>query len=144
MTFRGGRPFPTAGPRVRSMRLPALLALGLTLACTSGAPEAPAEERRFPDVVDARATRAPDGSWTFHVTLSSPYDTPARYADAWRVLSPAGDTLAIRELAHDHAAEQPFTRSLSGVKLGDGLERVRIEGRDKVHGWGGATVELEL
>ena len=53
-------------------------------------------------------------------------------------------TLAVRELTHDHASEQPFTRSLSGVRLEEGLERVRVQGRDQESGWGGRTVELVL
>ena len=98
----------------------------------------------FPDVVGASAERSADGTWRFDVTLSSPYDTPDRYADAWRVLGPDGAELGVRVLAHDHANEQPFTRSLTGVTIPDGLTTVTIEGRDQLNGWGGATVTLDL
>ena len=47
-------------------------------------------EELFPDVVDATAVLEDDGTWTFNATLSSPYDSPARYADAWRVVGPDG------------------------------------------------------
>lgn len=100
-------------------------------------------EQRFPDVIGATARRN-DGTWTFSATLSSPYDTPQRYADAWRILAPDGTELGIRELAHDHAGEQPFTRSTSGVVVPDGVTTVSIQGRDLVHGWGGSTFEIEL
>ncbi len=103
-----------------------------------------ANEELFPDVLDATATQADDGSWTFSATLSSPYDTPERYADAWRVLGPDGEVYGIRELAHDHANEQPFTRSQSGIEIPDGVTTVTVEGRDQVSGWGGATVEVVL
>jgi hypothetical protein len=98
----------------------------------------------LPDVVEAVARQAVDGSWTFDVTVSSPYDTPQRYADAWRVLAPDGTQLGIRELLHDHAGEQPFTRSLSGVEIPGDISEVTVEARDQINGWGGATVTLAL
>lgn len=98
----------------------------------------------FPDVVDATATLEDDGTWTFNATLSSPYDSPARYADAWRVVGPDGTEYGIRVLTHDHANEQPFTRSESGIAIPDDITTVTIEGRDQVSGWGGATFEVEL
>src|SRR6056297_348441 len=97
----------------------------------------------YPDVVGATAERNGD-TFRFDVTLSSPYDTPERYADAWRVVGPDGTVLGVRELLHDHQNEQPFTRSLSGVEIPDDVDTVTIEGRDRVNGWGGATVEFEL
>lgn len=103
---------------------------------------APAAQRH-PDVIDATATY--DGeTWTVSATLSSPYDTPQRYADAWRVVGPDGEVYGTRLLAHDHAAEQPFTRSQSGIAIPDDVDVVVIEGRDQQYGWGGATFELTL
>ena len=81
-------------------------------------------EELFPDVIAATAERSSDGSWSFSATLSSPYDSPERYADAWRVLGPDGEVYGIRELAHDHASEQPFTRS----RIGDSDSRRRDDG----------------
>ena len=97
----------------------------------------------YPDVVDAVA-ESTDGEWRFDVTLSSPYDTPERYADAWRIVGPDGAVFGVRELAHDHQNEQPFTRSLSGVEIPVGVTTVTIEGRDQLNGWGGATLTLDL
>lgn len=98
----------------------------------------------FPDVLDAVATHDGDGSWTFSATLSSPYDSAARYADAWRVLGPDDEVYGVRELTHDHASEQPFTRSQSGIEIPEDVTTVIVQGRDQVSGWGGATVEVEL
>lgn len=100
-------------------------------------------EQRFPDVVDATADF--DGStWTVSATLSSPYDTPERYADAWRVVGPDDTVYGERILTHDHANEQPFTRSQSGIEIPDDVDVVTIEGRDQQYGWGGDTFELTL
>ena len=102
------------------------------------------DEQRFPEILDAQATSAGDGTWTFAVTISSPYDTPQRYADGWRVLGPDGIEYGLRVLAHDHAAEQPFTRSLAGVEIPPGVDVVQIEARDLANGWSGETFEISL
>ena len=104
----------------------------------------PEGEQRFPDVVAVDATRSADGPVRFDVTISSPYDTPERYADAWRVVGPDGAEYGVRELAHDHADEQPFTRSLDGVVIPDGVAVVTVEARDSTNGWGGAPMEVDL
>lgn len=114
-----------------------------TPASTAGA-QGDASDSLFPDVIAATATTTREGGWLFSATVSSPYDSPERYADAWRVLAPDGTELGVRELAHDHASEQPFTRTLSGVVVPAGVDVVTVEGRDQVNGWGGATVEVEL
>lgn len=115
----------------------------------AGEPDEPGQDdtsavELHPDVLDATATQTADGTWEFSATLSSPYDSPERYADAWRVVGPDGSELGIRVLTHDHASEQPFTRSLSGVVIGDDVDQVTIEGRDQVSGWGGQTVVIRL
>ncbi len=103
-----------------------------------------ATEELYPEVVGVEAT-ASDAGWTFDVTLSSPYDTPERYADAWRIESVDGETVyGIRELLHDHQFEQPFTRSTSGVEIPDEVTIVVVRGRDQVSGWSPDGVEFEL
>ena len=102
-----------------------------------------AGEQEFPDIVDVAVT-AEDDTFRFDVTVSSPYDTPERYADAWRIVAPDGTELAVRELAHDHANEQPFTRSLSGVVIPPEVTTVTVEGRDLVNGWGGGTQTVTI
>ncbi len=101
-------------------------------------------DNKFPDVIAAEATRDDDGSWTFAVTISSPYDSPDRYADAWRVSGLDGEVYGVRELAHDHASEQPFTRSKSGIQIPDGVTEVTVLGRDQLNGWGGAAITVVL
>lgn len=101
------------------------------------------EHALYPDVLEADASALGD-TYSFDVKISSPYDSPDRYADAFRVVGDDGVVYGVRELTHDHANEQPFTRSLTGVALPDHVRQVTIEGRDQVYGWGGATVELIL
>ena len=57
------------------------------------------------------------------------------YADEWRLVDNKGNILGSRVLQHPHVHEQPFTRSLSNVKISSELQAVYIEAHDKVHGW---------
>ncbi|MEM7325600.1 MAG: hypothetical protein AAF531_21115 [Actinomycetota bacterium] len=98
----------------------------------------------FPDVIAATAELSADGTWRFSATLSSPYDTPERYADGWRVVGPDGTVYGERPLGHDHQFEQPFTRSQSGIEIPDEVTEVTVQGRDQVSGWGGDTVQVML
>ena len=115
-----------------------------SLRSTSNSAPAPGGEQRFPDVVAVEVTRAADGTARFDVTVSSPYDTPERYADAWRVVGADGTQYGVRELAHDHASEQPFTRSLDGVDVPDDVTVVTVEARDSTYGWGGTAMDVDL
>ncbi|MGH9183129.1 MAG: hypothetical protein ACRDZ9_04845 [Acidimicrobiales bacterium] len=106
-------------------------------------PEGPAAQP-FPDVVDVEVTPTGERTYRFSVTLSSPYDSEERYADAWRVVGPDGAEYGVRPLAHPHAGEQPFTRSLDGIRVPEGVDRVTVEGRDKENGYGGETVTVDI
>lgn len=96
-----------------------------------------------PHVIGVVAVESGDGTYAFEVTISSPYDGPDKYADAWRVVTSDGEVLATRELTHHHAGEQPFTRSLSGIDVSSGAV-VWVEARDLVEGWSGELFEVEL
>lgn len=95
------------------------------------------------DVVDASAEKTA-GTWRFDVTVAHGDEGWDHYADAWRVKGPDGTVYGTRELLHPHVTEQPFTRSLSGVEIPEGVTTVVVEARDSVHGWGGKTLEIEL
>lgn len=101
-------------------------------------------EQRFPDVVDVKAHARSKEVFDFDVTVSSPYDTPQRYADAFRVLARDGRIFGERKLLHDHANEQPFTRDLYDVSIPQGVSVVIVQARDQKYGYGGKTFELKL
>ena len=89
----------------------------------------------MPVVEGAEARRSGD-TWRFSVTVSHGDTGWDHYADGWRVESPDGTELGYRKLLHPHVNEQPFTRSLSGVVVPDGMKEVIIRAHDSVHGWG--------
>jgi len=91
------------------------------------------------------ATASPSGdTWRFSVTLKHGDTGWDHYADAWRVVGADGTVYGERILLHPHENEQPFTRSLSGVSIPDGVDQVVIEARDTVHGWATETFTLPL
>lgn len=101
---------------------------------------AQAAGQQFPDVVDVHIRASGGGLFDLDVTVSSPYDSPERYADAFRATSEDGSVVyGVRTLLHDHAGEQPFTRDLHGVQIPAGVRSIRVQARDKTHGWGGGT-----
>lgn|GEM_PF-363217 len=94
------------------------------------------------DVVDARVEKAQDGSYRFQVSVSHLDQGWDHYADRWELLGPDGQELARRTLYHPHVQEQPFTRSLAGVRIPAGIRRVTLRAHDSRHGYGGKTLTL--
>jgi hypothetical protein len=84
------------------------------------------------------------GAYTFDVTIRHTDMGWDDYADAFRIKDPAGNVLGTRDLAHPHVNEQPFTRSLSGVQVPEGVSEVIVEARDTVLGWSAATKTVKL
>ena len=118
------------------MSAPRLLALSLALAPLPALAD-PAQ------VVGVTATPGASG-WRVDVTILHPDTGWDDYADGWRIEAPDGTILGERPLAHPHVEEQPFTRSLSGVAIPRGLDRVAIRARTNVEGWGDETFLLTL
>ena len=116
----------------------AVMGAGLFLAL---APVASAGEA---DVVGVEATRAGNGSFRFNVTVRHGDEGWDHYADRWDIVAPDGSVLASRVLLHPHDTEQPFTRSLGGVTIPEGIERVTVRAHDTVHAYGGTELEVEL
>ena len=93
-----------------------------------------------------RVEAVPEGaeSWRFHVTVRHGDTGWDHYADKWDVVAPDGTVLGTRVLLHPHESEQPFTRSLGGVKVPAGVSRVTLRAHDSVHGYGGQEMAVEL
>ncbi len=60
------------------------------------------------------------------------------------MVAPDGAVLGTRVLLHPHETEQPFTRSLGGVKIPQGVRQVTLRAHDRVHGYGGKELTVEL
>lgn len=131
-----------------------VLALGLAASSVNTGAEAASKpptspttvttQQRYPNVLQAKITATGQRRFQVSVTISSPYDTAERYADAWRVLDQRKRVLGERILLHDHTTEQPFTRTLEDIVIPKSTRVVEIQGRDKVYGWGGRTVKVKV
>lgn len=99
---------------------------------------------RFPEVIGVQLVSRGDRVYDVVVSISSPYDSPERYADGWRVLDPEGNVLGTHTLTHDHASEQPFTRTQPGLEIPEGITSITVEGRDQANGYGGGTLSIDL
>ena len=99
---------------------------------------------RFPEVIGVQLVSSGDRVYDVVVSISSPYDSPERYADGWRVLDPEGNVLGTHTLMHDHASEQPFTRTQAGLEIPEGITSITVEGRDQANGYGGGTLSIDI
>ncbi len=96
------------------------------------------------DVVDVAVSCNDDSICRFDVTVQHEDEGWDHYANRWEVLSPDGEVLATRVLAHPHVDEQPFTRSMSGIQIPADLKEVVVRAHDLVHGYGGREYTVVL
>ena len=96
------------------------------------------------DVIDVKVAKQGANSYRFDVTLRHSDTGWKHYADGWEVVGPKGRRFGKRTLHHPHEHEQPFTRSLSGVKIPPEINKVIIRAHDRVHQFGGAEIEVVL
>ena len=95
------------------------------------------------DVVDGRIESLYDGRYHIEASVRHADLGWDHYAERWDVLAPDGTLLGSRELSHPHVDEQPFTRSLT-LEIPPTVRWVTLRAFDGVHGYGGASVELEV
>jgi hypothetical protein len=84
------------------------------------------------------------GSCTFAVTLEHNDQGWHHYANQWDVMTLDDQLLGSRVLYHPHENEQPFTRSLSGVMIPEGVRQVKIRARDSEHGYSKQEVLVDI
>lgn len=95
------------------------------------------------DVIDVQVEALGDRHFRFDVTVEHGDDGWDHYADAWQVLSPDGEVLGTRELAHPHVEEMPFTRSKT-IHIPEGIREVTVRARDLAHGFGGKEMTVSI
>lgn len=96
------------------------------------------------DVLKVDVSCNSDSICRFDVTVKHDDEGWDHYANKWEVLSPEGEILATRELAHPHDNEQPFTRSLQKVRIPSDLQEVVVRAHDSRHAYGGKEVVVKL
>ena len=96
------------------------------------------------DVVGVEVIKDGNDLYRFNVSVSHADTGWKHYADKWEVLGPDGSVLGTRTLLHPHVDEQPFTRSMSGIKIPAGLTEISVRAHDSVHEYGGAVISKKL
>jgi hypothetical protein len=96
------------------------------------------------DILGAEFRSDGGDRWSIAVTLRHADTGWDHYADAWRVVDGEGAVLGERVLLHPHVDEQPFERSLNGVRIPSGTRVVYVEARDTVHGLSPNRLEVDL
>lgn len=96
------------------------------------------------DVLKVEVERTGENTFHFDVTVGHNDESWDHYANRWDVVAPDGKVLATRVLHHPHENEQPFTRSIGGVKIPDSITKVSIRAHDSVHGYGGKIATIQL
>ncbi len=98
----------------------------------------------YAHVLFVKAVQSEDGSWCIYTTVRHNDEGWDHYANAWQVLDPQGNELVWRLLAHPHEDEQPFTRDKCGIVIPPEVNKVTVQAKCKVHGFGGESVIVDL
>jgi len=61
-----------------------------------------------------------------------------------RIPVDTGNVVGERILAHPHDTEQPFTRSLTGLVIPEGVRNIRIRSRCNLHDYGGREISFTI
>lgn len=96
------------------------------------------------DVIAVDVIPMGNNTYTFNVTVQHADEGWDHYADKWDIVTLDDRVLATRILHHPHVDEQPFTRSLSGVKIPKEIKNVNVRAHDSVHGYGGIEMTVDL
>jgi len=89
----------------------------------------------IPDNIYIKAICDENKTCRFDVTLKHKDTGWDHFANKWEIYTPNNKLLAKRTLFHPHVKEQPFTRSLSSVKIPKGVKKVLIKAHDSLHGY---------
>jgi hypothetical protein len=114
------------------------LCLSALALCVAGLAQA------SPPVIEGAEAVQTGETWRVSVTLSHPDTGWDHYADGWEVRTPDGTVLGTRVLAHPHETEQPFTRSLGGLRVPDGVTELVIRARCNTDGYTGTPYSFSL
>ena len=100
---------------------------------------------KFAQVEYVKLSEKSNGTWTFDVSVLHDDSGWDHYADLWIVVdSETEEILSSRVLAHPHETEQPFTRSLSGVRISENTRYVEVRAKCNLHDFEGQRVRIDF
>ncbi len=95
------------------------------------------------DVVNVELKALGENKFRVNATVAHADSGWDHYANRWDVLTPDGELLGSRELAHPHDNEQPFTRSLTVLIPAD-IKQITVRAHDSVHELGGTEFTVTV
>ena len=95
------------------------------------------------DVIAVDVKHEGNNKYTFSITVLHEDQGWDHFANKWDVFTPDGTVLATRILLHPHVNEQPFTRSLSFIKIPKNIQKVIIRAHCSIHEYGGKTITMD-
>jgi hypothetical protein len=98
----------------------------------------------YAQVTWVTASESADGSWCFNTRVRHNDQGWDHYADGWEVVDQNANQLGVRELAHPHDNEQPFTRSQCNIQIHKDLSKVVVRAKCNQHGFGGKAILVDL
>ena len=96
------------------------------------------------DILDVKLSKTGERLYRLDVSVRHDDQGWVHFANRWEVVGPDGQILATRVLAHPHVREQPFTRFLGNIEIGEGLANVTVRAHDSLHGYGGMQKEVAV
>jgi hypothetical protein len=95
-------------------------------------------------VLKAKVTCNNQNICSFSVTVKHNDTGWKHYVNAYEILTKDRELIAKRVLHHPHVNEQPFTRSISNVKIPKESKFVIIRAHDLVHKYGGEELTVNI
>lgn len=96
------------------------------------------------DILKVKAICSTTNICTFFVTVKHKDTGWKHFANKYEILTLDKKIIATRVLHHPHVEEQPFTRSISNVKIPKNTNSVIIRAHDLVHGYGGKESLIKI
>ncbi|MGF1765559.1 hypothetical protein [Aliivibrio kagoshimensis] len=116
----------------------------LGLLALSTAMEVASSSLDYAQVEQVNAVQSDEGTWCFSTTVRHNDEGWEHYADGWQVADLKGNQLGLRDLAHPHDNEQPFTRRLCNVIIPKDLTKLVVSAKCNQHGYGHQSIEVDL
>lgn len=95
-------------------------------------------------ILKAKVSCNNQNTCSFDVTVKHNDTGWEHYVNAYEILSEERVLIAKRVLHHPHVNEQPFTRSISNVKVPKESKFVIIRAHDSVHKFGGKELIVNI
>jgi len=95
------------------------------------------------DVINVTIESLGEGKFRINATLDHGDTGWDHYANRWDVLNESGEVIGVRELAHPHVNEMPFTRSVT-ISIAASVKTITVRANDSVHETGGKTFDLAV